>query len=181
MSLYILGSIGCDLTYMKGYEVKLKELCNRFDMIVSFDSLDHEDRQTLAEAMGAPDSKGLYFAIYSGGGESDATVLWLEASDLAMQLLRSQGIDPLLLTPSQLEQTEIPENYYDDILSSRLGRFVSELPLILEGTDFEIAFIDGAVERIRYCHKNECLRQILRSFILPWDQTQNALYVFRRQ
>lgn len=161
--------------------MKLRELCDSLKIAVSFDSLEKEDRNNLAEALHVSDSAGLYFAVYSEPGDSDATVLWLEAGDLAVELLRSEGIEPLSLTPSQLKQTDIPESYYRGILSSRLGAFISELVYILECCDFDIALVDGGIETVRNCGEVDCLREILASFILPWDCTRNAVYIFHRK
>lgn len=181
MSFYIFGCVRSDASDQRICELKLKELCARLKIVVSTDSLDDEDREGLLEVMGASDSGGLFFAIHSEPGDSDATALWLQARELAREVLRKEGIDTPVPSHSQLEEINIPASYYDGILASRLGAFINDLTSSFAAFDFAIALVDGGIETVRNCGEGDCLREILASLILPWDCTRNAVYVFHRK
>lgn len=181
MSLYIFGCISSDPSNQEILKKGLKELGTRLKVIISFDSLEEEDRKDLSEELRIPKTASLYFAVYSEHGESSATGLWIEANTLAWELLRKQGLDPSNLIPSQLKQTDIPESYYRGILSSRLGAFINGLTSSFAAFDFAIALVDGSIETVRNCGEGDCLREILASLTLPWDCTRNAVYVFHRK
>jgi hypothetical protein len=180
MSLYIFGEIAGDVTNIGEYRQALNELTERLNITVSYDSLEKEDREEIDRALEVSGEVRIYYAIYSDQLDCDATALWIEARDLAMRLLRNEGIDPFILSPSDLKKISLPDSYYQGILESRLAGFIDGLKPISASAVVAVALVDGGIESIRKGSTDDCAREILKSLILPWDRSANTLYVFNQ-
>ena len=177
MSLYIFGKLVTskdDLTLSKQ---ELLALSANVDIHVAVDSIDEEDAAMIDEAIGSPANGGFYYSVFSNGGEHDATILWVEALGLAHDLLRQSQLDPLSITPANIDQMQFPSEYFEGIVKSRLGAFIHTLEVLASNRTLAIALVDGGVERILNAPFSVCATEILRSLALPWDRLSNTLYV----
>ena len=148
------------------------------DTGLTFDSLDENDSEAIDVALKGFSPVDFYYSIYSPGDESDATELWNEARALGMEVLKQQHIDPFISNFSALNQIQFPTRYFIEIANSRLGSFINRLKPISTDAIVAITLVDGAIERTKTGSPRECISEILRSLVLPWDCSPNTLYIF---
>lgn len=176
MSLYIFGGITKDFETTEQCKQSMRELCNRLNIGISFDSPEEDDRREIDSAMKSFGHVGAYYSIHDPRHAPDATELWVETRTLGMKLLEEEGISPLVFNLSDLHQIRFPADYFTGILASRLGSFIDGLKRIPTRQILSIALVDGGVERVKTASPEECVKEILQSLILPWDCSPNTLY-----
>jgi hypothetical protein len=177
MSLYVFGKIVGAVSQRRA----LSELCDRLNIIVSYDSLEAEDCEEIDRAIESSTKEGDYFAIYSTREDAEATELWLEAREAAMGVLQSEGIDPFVSSLSDALKIDFPDSYSSVILQSRLGRLIEGLQQLSANAIIAITLVDGGIERIKNGPTDDSVAEIFKSFILPWDCSPNTLYILDRE
>lgn len=180
MSLYVFGKVGGDVTTTGQAMQTLRRLGDRLSVVVSDDSLEKDDREEIDRGLGSLTGPGVYFMICSNENDPDATELWIETQALAMELLQNEGIDPFVFNLSDALQINFPDGYYQAIAQSRFGELVDGLKSISASAVVAIALVDGGIERVKKGSPDDCITEIFRSLILPWDCSPNTLYVFGR-
>jgi len=104
---------------------------------------------------------GIVFSVYSSLGATDATQLWLEATEILSGLNDTNGMS----APTAF------------LVDTRLGRLCTRL-FALRGA-VGLALVDGGVEEVFEGSARRCLDQIAVDVRRPWDQSPNRLYVSR--
>jgi len=178
MSLDIFGGIANDIRNVQSWRNSVTELCAQLGITVLYDSLDEEDFSDIAEEVKNFGQLRLAYTIYASEADHDATPLWIEARDAAMEVFQKSGVNPSTFKLEDVLQLRRPDNYRKEILKSRLGGFVNALRLLSQDAVVAVALVDGGIHRVKRDSAINCVNEILDSFILPWDCSPNTLYVF---
>ena len=177
MSLYVFGKFVTTKDDLSLCKQELLALSAKLNLHVVVDSIEDEDAEIVDDAVNDPDNDGFYYSVFSNREDHDATVLWVEAIELAHKQFRQAGIDPLSITPASIDEMHFPSEYFQEIVKSRLGAFIDRLELLASNRTLAIALVDGGVERVLQAPFEVCGKEILRSLVLPWDRISNTLYV----
>ena len=131
-----------------------------------FGDLDPDDLSIICETQELR-PVGVTFRFVSLHDISDATSLWLTASDLAARL--SDDIESLTTT-----------DYSDAIKATALGGFVWNLLNCPEVKYGALALVDGGIETIHRASSNDCWQHFLKIIPKPWDCHDNPLYIWSK-
>ena len=178
MSLDIFGAVAQARDPATDHRRRLSEQCDRLNIGIAYDSLDENDCAAVDEGIRNFSKADFYYSIYSSRDGSDATELWNEARAVGMEVLTQEGVNPFVFDLSSLSRIHFPPHYFTAISESRLGNFINGLKLISVDDLVAITLVDGGIERTKIASPEECLSEILRSLVLPWDCSPNTLYIF---
>jgi hypothetical protein len=128
--------------------------------------IDPEDLATICE-FNVLKPVGVTFRYVSNVDISDATTLWLAASEVAGRF-------------SEAERNLIGVGYVDAIKATALGGFIHNLLNCPEVNHGALALVDGGVETIFPKSSDECWRHFLTIISKPWDCHDNPLFVWSR-
>ena len=129
-----------------------------------FGEVDLEDIATISK-LGGPKQVGLTFHMVSGDGNSSATSLWLEASEVANRFLES-------------ERSILDVDYSDAIKATTLGGFVWNLLNCRKIRYGALALVDGGIGTVHQGSAQECWNHFLKIIAGPWDCHDNPLYIW---
>jgi hypothetical protein len=145
---------------------------------LSFGSLDQEDEKVLEQSTWLHGA-GLVFSVSTPGG-SDIGTLWAEANSAALQAAHElTGEAKGFGNWTQVVDYALPEEVRRAVVRTRLGQFVVALFAIKNSTGAGFAIFDNAVDQIIEETPENCLLLILKTFLLPWDNGPNALFVWQ--
>jgi hypothetical protein len=177
MSLYIFGGIVPKVNHKTSFKPHLRELCDRLNIFVTFDSLDTDDQVQIYDAMKRFGSLNCEFQIFTSQTDADATQLWEESRNFAISLLKEKSIDALSISWSTLSEMELPAEYYERILETRLGGLINGLKLLSPDAVVGVALVDGGIEEVKTGTADQCVKELLKSLVFPWDYSANTFYV----
>jgi hypothetical protein len=132
-----------------------------------FSDLDPEDIATISE-FGELKKVGVTFRAASDDGESSATALWLEASEVANRYTES-------------ERTSLSFDYSEAVKATAFGGFVWNLLNCPAFKDGALAMVDGPVETVFQTTAQECWNHFLRIIPKTWDCHDNPLFIWSAQ
>ena len=178
MSLDILGKISSNAEYQALLCQHLRDIASSTGVGVEVDALDPEDIAGLEELGPAP--QGFYFSVSSSPDESEATDLWNEAYILARTILQGSMGENAMHVANSVGEVIWPETYIDEMQQCRLARFLDLLAGMQGYRSICIALIDGGIESEFRGTAEECIEEILRMVLLPWDNSPNTLYIWKR-
>jgi hypothetical protein len=78
MSLDGFGKLICPRSECGQLQARLAQRVEKHGAVLAVDVLDEDDRDSL-DSVSELEGDGLYFALYSSPGATDATALWIEA------------------------------------------------------------------------------------------------------
>jgi hypothetical protein len=179
MSVYLLGKLKGD-----------SEACRSFLWSAAYESglglhfeIDPEDEKVLDE----PEEirgEGLTFMTTSEPGDSvdwEICEAWNAARESGREALSSDcpGFQTKDLL-ARLDEVILPDPVLSKLAGTSLGKFVSAVVGFGEISGGGLALFDGGVRAIVRATPEICLRRILTAFLLPWDASPDALYVWTR-
>jgi len=126
--------------------------------------IDPEDLSTICE-FDELKPVGITFRYVSSVDHSDATTLWLAASEVAARF-------------SEAERNLLNIDYVDAIKATALGGFVWNLLNCTEVKHGALALVDGGVETMLQVSSDECWRHFLKIIPQPWDCQDNPLFIW---
>lgn len=176
MSLYVHGIIA-NCKQHNDCPALIKDLGNRHSMCVTFD-LETDDRVPLANALNLPSvADACCFKVSDDSNAPDATHCWIEAMNCAREHLANQFDDLTSIENSDIRSVEFDESYFDAMLRTQLGGFLSEFVTLFDKQQRGISIFDGSPETEIKLADN-CVREILKTMILTWDCLPNSIYTW---
>src|SRR5690606_26571779 len=118
-------------------------------------------------------SKGIGFYVYSPPDDHEATSLWIESRCVALSI----APDMSKADWSEILAFSFPEHVIQEMSRTKAGQLLVLLSRISHYSRIGICFLDGGVEEIWEKSFNDCLRNILPMFLLPWDVSPNILFI----
>lgn len=180
MSLYILCRIH---SFPSNIDVLKKDASSIFQglgMGIHFNGFE-EDEKSILVANGYHWCSGVEFQLSDSSRQMDATGLWNEAMiECRRILLDTEGVDATFLPSNVVASIALPDEYFLLAGRTRLGRAMGIILDQLGLMGGLIALVEGGFERIELCSRRQCLENILRFLLLPWDCGPNTAYVWAR-
>lgn len=178
MSLIILGKISSEEQYQQMLRLQMQEKASDADVYLVLDHLDAEDIAVLEELN--PTAVKFYFTVNSSPEENEGSTLWNEANLLAQNILRESMGARFKYSANAIDDAEWPDDYATRMKACRLGRFLHACAEMQNYESIGIALIDGGIETEFRGSAEECIEQILRMVLLPWDCGPNTFYVWEK-
>lgn len=175
MSLYIFGKLVPSITN-HALGNKLLSLAESARIPVKPNEIDEADLEELM-TVAVLTVPGVAFTVRSDDLSRDATMLWLEVTRAVVHASRSEGIS--LDEVRALWEERVPKKLYDTVMNSRLGHLVSEIIMLRDVVVGGLALVDGGIDEVYEADAIDCRDRIMRSLVLTWDASPNALYVWR--
>jgi len=178
MSLIILGKVSSESKYEDTLREQMSGIASHIDVSVVLDQLDPEDMAVLEEI--EPSAEKFYFIVNTSVEENEASSLWNEANLSSQRILRESMGERFVYTANAVPDAEWPDDYIDQMKHCRLARFLYLLAGMQGYRSICIALIDGGIESEFRGTAEECIEEILRMVLLPWDNSPNTLYIWKR-
>ncbi len=176
MSLIILGKVSAEIECQALLRQVMKMNALNSGLAVLFDVLGEDDQEVLEEIN--PTKEKFYFRVDESLQYREGTDLWNEAHVLAQQIFRDRMGYSYVYMADVANGRIYPEDYIPTMMQTRLGRFLSSLCSMGGCTNVSIALVDGGIETEFRGSAEECVAEILRSAIVPWDCSANTLYMW---
>ncbi len=178
MSLIMLGKVSAEAKSHFSIRHAMKRVASTSDVTIIFDALCKDDQMELEESQ--PSEEKIYFLVNSSMYEPEATTLWIDALDHARNVLRRTVGDSFVYSAATIGSLPWPEDYIAKMRGTRLAQFLYGIAAMDYYQDISIALIDGGIETEFRGTADECIEEILRMVVLPWDCGPNGLYMWSR-
>lgn len=176
MSLYILGKVSSESAQQDALRRQMQSIAATIDIDVMLDQLDSSEVEALDDMYPAPHN--LYFNVNSSREEDEGSSLWNEANQLAQEVLRASMGERFVYSANAIPNAEWPNDYVEQMKNCRLGRFLFALVAMSGYQGIGIGLFDNEIDSTFRGTAKECLEEILKMVLLPWDCGPNVFYIW---
>lgn len=180
MSLFIIGGLKKPEQGIAGVRQHLDQASQRTGICVSYD-VDEDDREYLDTVLEVS-SDSLLFSLQDGAESGDVTTSWISAMTMARSLITTlcPDVNVAVVRHSDLGSLPLGHAFFDAMLRCPLASCISAIIGEVETTGGAISIFDGSSEREVLLSSDECVKEIMRTMILPWDCLPNTTYIWEK-
>jgi hypothetical protein len=176
MSLYIVGVLFQTRHETVDLRSVLNDVSQRNELNVNYE-IDLDDLAIFSEVFDSLDDF-VPFMLTDNASCSDVTSSWIEATSAARASISGYDMDVTTITAEEIQRYTFPDSYFESMKHTRLGQFLLEILLSAGIENGAIWIADGGPDGVIQLRAAECLHEIFKTMILPWDRLPNLAYAW---